>query len=97
MPSTYAGYYNVVEADKAAEASRKSSSTSNNSNNNTQSRRSSIKKVLDGFRPTEEKITPTGIYTPIIQNGPLFSRRRSEEWKKMSRWEKNASVASMMH
>jgi hypothetical protein len=93
MSSTHAAYYNV-EADKAAEASRKSSASSNSSANNTQSRRSSIKKVLDGFR--FEKVQPSGTYTPIIKNSPLFSRKKSEEWNKLSRYQKNAAVAHLM-
>lgn len=72
--STYAAYYNLTEADRAEQARRTSAeSTKDNS------RRSSFQKVFHSFRPTEQEITPSGIYSPIIKRGSLFSRNSSRQ------------------
>jgi hypothetical protein len=74
MPSTYAAYYNIVEAKKhSAARSRRVSKESDASVSSTQSN-SFLKRALDQLRPTEEKLTPNGIYAPMIQKKHLFSR-----------------------
>ena len=94
----YAGYYNLSQADNASRrASANSTASSTKEETPNTSRRSSIKKLLDQLKPIEKPVTPAGIYSPMIAKGPLFTRRKSEEWKKMSRYEKNAAVAAWAH
>ncbi|RMD41976.1 hypothetical protein DV735_g3167, partial [Chaetothyriales sp. CBS 134920] len=45
-------------------------------------RSSSLSKFIDSFRPIDEAAKPTGIYTPIIKRGSLFSRKQSSEHEK---------------
>lgn len=85
MATTYAAYYNLVQADKAARASesRRASSITNSSaavsNKERKSSQSTLKKVLNQLRATDEEITPSGIYTPIIKQGPLFQSLKPTE------------------
>lgn len=86
--STYAAYYNLVQADKAAKLAKQrresAETTSSTSSAEPSRRKSSVKKFLDQLRPTEEVITPSGIYAPIIKQGPLFERRESNTGEKSS-------------
>ncbi|KAJ4507142.1 hypothetical protein HRR90_009311 [Exophiala dermatitidis] len=81
MPSTYAAYYNLVEAEKSAAASRRRSSNDSDisqasTSSSSQKRKFSLKHVLEQLRPTTETLTPAGIYAPIIKQGPLFSSKQ---------------------
>ena len=98
----YAGYYNLKTASQAsspassaANSRRPSEKESVTSAENaaaeyqpeTQRRRSSIKRALDMLRPTEEPLTPEGVYAPIIKRGPLFHKKEKKEKKKEElRW-----------
>ncbi|KIW33493.1 uncharacterized protein PV07_00339 [Cladophialophora immunda] len=77
----YAGYYNLTQAEKnsSATSSRRISqeSTSSHSSKTSQKIKSSIKNALDQLRPTTETLTPAGIYSPVIKQGSLFSRKHS--------------------
>ncbi len=79
----YAGYYNLTQAEKNNIASfataRRNSRESTTSEASTSSSKNKnwIKKALDKLRPTEEALTPAGIYSPVIKQGPLFGRKRS--------------------
>jgi hypothetical protein len=87
MPSTY----NLTHADKAEKIRHTSQESAGSSTSNTPnpSRRSSVQKILDHLRPTEEATAPAGIYSPIIKKGSLFSRskkeHKSEKETRMSR------------
>ncbi|EXJ84080.1 hypothetical protein A1O3_04747 [Capronia epimyces CBS 606.96] len=80
MPSTYAAYYNLLEAEKSAAASRRRTSDESTSSEASAASHKSIKlylkHALDQLRPTREPLTPAGIYTPIIKQGPLFGSKR---------------------
>lgn len=74
--STYAAYYNLTEADKAAQLQkqRRVSAESKDSVNSTTSsvaeptrRKSSVQKILSALRPTEEVLTPSAIYAPGVK------------------------------
>lgn len=77
----YAGYYNLSQAEKNnnGASSRRTSQESRASESSTSSSKSKIwlKKALDQLRPTTETLTPAGIYSPIIKQGPLFGSRKS--------------------
>ncbi|KIV87837.1 hypothetical protein PV11_03357 [Exophiala sideris] len=74
MPSTYAAYYNIVEAERSSAApSRRISNDSVESVSSTK-RNSFLKRALAQLCPTEEKLTPSGIYAPIIKKKSLFSK-----------------------
>lgn len=71
MATTYAAYSNIMHAHKSSmEASTRRTSASSDSNETKQ--KSKLRKFLDQLKPTEESITPEGIYSPIIKRGPLF-------------------------
>ncbi|EXJ78848.1 hypothetical protein A1O1_09250 [Capronia coronata CBS 617.96] len=81
MPSTYAAYYNLVEAEKSAAAARRRSSNQSTASEASvashKSSKFSLKQALKQLRPTREALTPAGIYGPIIQQGPLFGSKKS--------------------
>jgi hypothetical protein len=103
MPSQFAAYYNATEGGKASQQqSRRASSSSADEQaqqptSNTSSRRSSIKSFFDNFKLVEQPQTATGYQTRVIVNAPLFTSHKSAEYKKMSRWERNAAVAALLH
>ncbi|KIW59874.1 hypothetical protein PV05_00139 [Exophiala xenobiotica] len=77
MPATYLSYFNIVEAEKhsAKTSSRRESNESDDSCSSIK-RKSYLKRVLEQLRPTQEPLTPAGIYSPIIKQGPLFGSRK---------------------
>ncbi|RMZ89398.1 hypothetical protein DV736_g3390, partial [Chaetothyriales sp. CBS 134916] len=80
MPATYTSYYAISEGNKQAKRASHRSATSPATQN--QGRRSSLTKFFNSLRSVDGATAPTGIYTPIIKKGPLFSRRRSAEEQK---------------
>ena len=76
--STYAAYHNLSVADRNEKSRRTSEQSTSSATSQPERRRSSIQKVLDHLRPTEEAITPAGIYSPVIKRGSLFSRKSSK-------------------
>jgi hypothetical protein len=53
----------------------------NSSNGQREQHKSSFTRFLHSFRPADEVSTPTGVYSPVIKRGSLFSRRSSQEEK----------------
>ncbi|KAL6248278.1 hypothetical protein RBB50_004533 [Rhinocladiella similis] len=78
MPSTYLGYFNIVEAEKNKSTKPSSRRDSNESDASTSSSKSKsfFKRALNQLRPTQEPLTPAGIYSPIIKQGPRFGGRK---------------------
>jgi hypothetical protein len=80
MPSTYAAYWNLVEAEKHSGSTCRASAESERSNTSSSSSKgfkTSLKRVLEHLKPTEEPLTPADIYSPIIKQGHLFGRKSS--------------------
>ncbi|KAJ9613542.1 hypothetical protein H2200_003484 [Cladophialophora chaetospira] len=78
----YAGYYNLSQAEKSTQSSRRVSQESASSDKSTSSStsqkiKSGFKKFLEELRPTTEVLTPAGLYSPIIKRGDLFTRKQS--------------------
>ncbi|KIW64506.1 hypothetical protein PV04_09434 [Phialophora macrospora] len=78
----YAGYYNLSQAEKSTQSSRRVSQESTSSEKSTSSSssqriKSGLKKVLEELRPTTETLTPAGLYSPAMKQGHLFSRKQS--------------------
>ena len=70
--TTYAAYYLLTTAQREQEQQAKINDSRRTSADSSSSK-FSIKSALRQLRPTTEKLTPAGIYAPIINNGPLFS------------------------
>ncbi|OCT45358.1 hypothetical protein CLCR_06473 [Cladophialophora carrionii] len=78
----YAGYYNLSRADNSAPSSRRVSQESTSSEKSTSSSSSQkikagLRKILEELRPTTEPLTPAGIYSPVIKQEQLSSRKQS--------------------
>ncbi|KAK6384627.1 uncharacterized protein PV06_08766 [Exophiala oligosperma] len=78
MPSTYLGYFNIVEAQKNKSAKPSSRRDSNESDASAESSkgRSFFKRALNQLRPTQEPLTPASIYSPSIKQEPLFGGQK---------------------
>ncbi|KIW20975.1 hypothetical protein PV08_01554 [Exophiala spinifera] len=78
MPSTYLGYFNIVEAEKNMSAKPSYRRDSNGSDVSASSNKSKsfFKRALSQLRPTQEPLTPAGIYSPAIKQGSLFGGRK---------------------
>lgn len=79
MATTYAAYYNLVQADRAARLNESRRASSNSETSEVKPGKSGLKKFLNAFKVTEDDITPSGIYTPIIKQGPLFNGLKPAE------------------
>ena len=74
-------YNNIKNIQEFTSSSRRTSTTSSAPstkavNNTTNSNKFTMKSALNQLKPTEEQIHPSGIYTPIIKRGSLFSGLR---------------------
>lgn len=75
----YAGYYNLKEAqiaaDKAAQSSRRTSAESTDSTSSQSKTKTFFKKALEQLKPlpADQLQQPEGFYTPLIRRGPLFA------------------------
>lgn len=67
----------LVNYDKSPRASTDSRRTSTSTSGN--DKKFTMKAALEQLKPTEEQITPSGIYAPIIKRGSLFNFRRSSK------------------
>lgn len=77
----YAVDYNNIKSPRASTSSRRTSTSTSDSHGS----KFSLKAALEQLKPTEEKITPSGIYSPIIKRGSLFSGLRSKKTPSQSR------------
>lgn len=76
----YAGYYNLSQAEKAAQSSRRvskesTSSEKSASSSTSQKLKSGLKKVLEEIRPTPEVMAMGGWYAPV--RGNPFAHKQS--------------------
>jgi hypothetical protein len=69
--------YNNIKSPRASADSRRASASTIESKDNGE--KFTLKGALQQLKPTEEQIIPSGIYTPIIKRGSLFSFRRGSK------------------
>lgn len=53
---------------------------------------SSVRSSFDFLRPVEQPQQPSGMYTPVIRHGPLFSSHAWDQFKPIDKPQRQSSI-----